>query len=256
MAADVPDWIASAGIVERGDPTRFAATMAAPLEVRAALFPLYAMAVEVARAPWVTQEAMIGEMRLQWWRDALEEIAEGVEVRRHEVTTALAARLTVDQAKRLDETVAARRWDLYRDPFEDIGHFERYIDQTTGHVMATGVELLGGHDTSELRNLTFAAGVAGFLKAVPELEAQWRVPLLDGRPDAISQLAQDALTKLRSFKRESVARAAWPALMPAFEARSVLQQAARDPQAVSGGCLGPTGLSRPWALLRARSGRF
>ena len=51
--------------------------MAAPVEARRVLFPLYAFNVEVARAPWVTSEPMIGEMRLQWWRDALEEIARG-----------------------------------------------------------------------------------------------------------------------------------------------------------------------------------
>ena len=68
---------ACAAIVERGDPERFMAAMAAPVEARRVLFPLYAFNVEVARAPWVTEEPMIAEMRLQWWRDALEEIAHG-----------------------------------------------------------------------------------------------------------------------------------------------------------------------------------
>ena len=35
--------------------------MAAPVAARRVLFPLYAFNVEVARAPWVTQEAMIAE---------------------------------------------------------------------------------------------------------------------------------------------------------------------------------------------------
>ena len=72
---------ACAALVERGDPQRFRAAMAAPPEARRVLFPLYAFNVEVARAPWVTQEPMIAEMRLQWWRDALEEIAMGGRVR-------------------------------------------------------------------------------------------------------------------------------------------------------------------------------
>ena len=75
------DVLACAGIVERGDPWRFRTLMAAPLEARAILFPVYAFNVEVSRAPWVTQEPMIAEMRLQWWRDALEEIASGAAVR-------------------------------------------------------------------------------------------------------------------------------------------------------------------------------
>ena len=39
------------------------------------LFALFAFNLEVARAPWVTQQPMIAEMRLQWWCDALDEIA-------------------------------------------------------------------------------------------------------------------------------------------------------------------------------------
>ena len=71
------DLTACAAIVERADPLRFRATMAAPVKARRVLFPLYAFNIEVARAPWVTQEAMIAEMRLQWWRDVCEEIGQG-----------------------------------------------------------------------------------------------------------------------------------------------------------------------------------
>ena len=69
------DLIACADIVRRADPARFQAAMAAPVAARSVLFPIYAFNVEVARAPWVTSEPMIAEMRLQWWVDALEEIA-------------------------------------------------------------------------------------------------------------------------------------------------------------------------------------
>ena len=47
------DFSACAALVERGDPGRFRATMAAPLAARRVLFPLYAFNLEVARAPWV-----------------------------------------------------------------------------------------------------------------------------------------------------------------------------------------------------------
>ncbi len=46
---------ACAALVERGDPDRFAATMAAPMAARARLWPLYALNLEAARAPWVTK---------------------------------------------------------------------------------------------------------------------------------------------------------------------------------------------------------
>ena len=76
MALD-DDIAACARLVARGDLPRFRATMAAPVELRRMLFPLYAFNLEVARAPWVTAEPMIALMRLQWWRDALGEIGGG-----------------------------------------------------------------------------------------------------------------------------------------------------------------------------------
>jgi hypothetical protein len=62
----------------------------APVAARAPLFALYAFNLEVARAPWVTQEAMIAEMRLQWWRDTVEELGGPGPVRAHEVVAPLA----------------------------------------------------------------------------------------------------------------------------------------------------------------------
>jgi len=94
---------ACAGIVQRGDPDRFLATMAAPVEARRVLFPLYAFNVEVARAPWASEEPLIAEMRLQWWADALDEIAKAGTVRRHEVVDALAPILDSDSARMLNE---------------------------------------------------------------------------------------------------------------------------------------------------------
>ena len=62
------DIIACAGLVERGDPDRFRTVMAAPLAARPVMFTLYALNVEVARAPWVTKEAMMIQLiqRAPW----------------------------------------------------------------------------------------------------------------------------------------------------------------------------------------------
>ena len=78
---------ACAEITRKGDPDRFLSAMAARPALREILFPIYAFNVEVSRAPWVTKEPMIAEMRLQWWRDALQEIAAGGTVRRHDAVT-------------------------------------------------------------------------------------------------------------------------------------------------------------------------
>jgi phytoene/squalene synthetase len=245
--------IACARIVEKGDPDRFRTVMAAPVAARSALFPLYAFNVEVTRAPWVTQEAMIAEMRLQWWRDALEEIGAGSAVRKHEVTTPLSALLTPAQAARLDVAVAARRWDIYRDPFEDQTHMDAYIDQTAGHLMWTACESLGAAPDAEtaVRDLAFAAGCAAFLRAVPALVQAKRIPLLDGTHAGLVALARRARDRLAG---PDLPKRAHPALWPAIGAVKTLDQVIRDPAAVEDGRLSravpPLGLC--WAALAGR----
>ncbi|MEX0310890.1 MAG: squalene/phytoene synthase family protein [Tateyamaria sp.] len=237
--------IPCARIVEQGDPDRFRTVMAAPVAARAALFPLYALNIEVSRAPWVTQEAMIAEMRLQWWRDALDEITEGRDVRKHEVTTPLADVLAPDMARRMDETVAARRWDVYRDAFEDEAHFDQYLDQTAGHLMWTAAELLGADAAQEaaVRSVALAAGLVTFFRAVPQLEAAGRIPLLDGTSVGVAALAR----RIRlSVTMPRLARRARPALWPALGAIRALRQIESDPEMVVQDRL-PTPVA-PWRL--------
>ena len=230
--------IPCARIVEKGDDLRFRTVMAAPVAARAPLFVLYALNIEASRAPWLTKEAMIAEMRLQWWRDALEEIAKAEQVRKHEVTTPLADALTITQAQRLDETVAARRWDIYRDAFEDQAHMDAYIDQTAGHLMWTACEMLGAdaQAESDVRNLAYAAGVAAFLRAVPALADQGRIPLLDGTDAGLVALARRAKDRLN---RPNIAKSARPALWPAIGAAKTLDQIIADPAAVAEARLDP-----------------
>ena len=228
--------IARARIVERGDALRFRTVMAAPVQARATLFALYAFNVEVSRAPWLTEEPMIAEMRLQWWRDALEEVGQG-RGRRHEVVDALGF-LDADGAAVLDRLVAARRWDIYKDAFEDQAHMDAYIDQTAGHLMWTACELLGAPPEAEpaARDLAFVAGTAAFLRAVPELAEANRIPLLDGTDKGLQELALRAFDKGR---RPKLGKHARPGLWPAIGALCTLDQVIRDTPAVAEARLDP-----------------
>ncbi|GAB5436586.1 squalene/phytoene synthase family protein [Falsiruegeria mediterranea] len=231
------DLTACAALVEKADPDRFRAAMAAPVEARAVLFPLYALNVEVSRAPWVTQEPMIAEMRLQWWRDALQEIADGGPVRRHEVVTPLAGVLSPHLAASLDEYVAVRRWDIYKDPFEDQEHFDRYITCSSGHLMVAAAQVLGPAEQEVVQDFAFAAGIAGWLRAVPELEARGRIPLLDGTPDGVQALAQQALARLHRARlnRSAVSSLARAALLAGWQTERVLNRIVAAPQRVAAG---------------------
>ncbi|WP_071675363.1 squalene/phytoene synthase family protein [Nioella nitratireducens] len=245
---------ACAELVERGDPDRFLAAMAAPPAARAVLFPLYAFNLEVARAPWVASEPMIAEMRLQFWRDVTEEIGQGKPPRAHEVVAPLADAVPAGAAQLLDGLIAARRWDVYRDPFEDAAHFEAYIDATSGHLVWVGALALGAPDMAEpvVRDLAFGAGVAGLLRAVPELEARGRVPLVDGRPEGVRSLAQAGLARFRNglAGQGAVPKVARPVLFALWRTEATLRAAISDPTRVADGQLDESEFARRGRLLR------
>ncbi len=60
-----------ADLVHDRDRDRWLATLYAPAAVRPALFALHALDLELAGVVATTTEAMLGEIRLAWWREAL-----------------------------------------------------------------------------------------------------------------------------------------------------------------------------------------
>src|SRR3546814_19486271 len=76
-------------LVERHDPDRYLASLFAPEAQREDLFALYAFNYEVAKTAAVVSEPMIGQIRLQWWRESLAGIYAG-RARQHEVVQPLA----------------------------------------------------------------------------------------------------------------------------------------------------------------------
>lgn len=60
-----------------GEPDRYLAALLAPASARSGLVALAAFASEVTRIGSQVREPMMGEIRLQWWRDALPALAKG-----------------------------------------------------------------------------------------------------------------------------------------------------------------------------------
>ena len=246
---------ACAELVRRGDPDRFLAVMAAPVEARAQLFPLFAFNLEVARAPWVTEEALIAEMRLQWWRDVVENSASGA-ARAHEVAGPLHA-LIRDfglPVEVLDRLIAARRWDIHRDPHDGADALVAYLEDTGAGLMWLAARALGAPDAAEgpVRAYGWASAAAMYIRALPELAARGRQPLPDGL--SVQDLAQRGLQKLAEARkvRKSVPRDAAPALLAGWQAEALLRQvvAGRSSPALSEA-------RRRWLLLRqAFTGRW
>ncbi|WIY24902.1 squalene/phytoene synthase family protein [Parasedimentitalea psychrophila] len=248
-----------AELVQKGDVDRFQAVMAAPVATREVLFTLYAFNVELSRAPWASSESMIAEMRLQWWRDMGNEIASGKSVRRHFIGTPLARLLRPELATTIDAMAEARRWDIYRDPFADEAEFDGYIDATSGGLMWMAAASLGAADEAVVRDFAYGVGVAKWLQAIPKLEAQKRVPLLDGTPDGVRALACKALERLMNARAAGgrVSPSAGVALLAGWQAEAILRQIIQQPERVALGALGQSEFRRRAGLIwRAALGRW
>ncbi|MFV0243803.1 MAG: squalene/phytoene synthase family protein [Qingshengfaniella sp.] len=245
---------ACAELVERGDPDRWLTVLAVPPEARCRLLPVYAFNVEVSRAPWAVSEPMIAEMRLQWWADALAEIADGGRPRDHEVCHALAGVLDVESIAILADLVDARRQDAWPGPFADLDALKAYLDATGGGLMRVACRALGADDVAAVRAQGRAAAAAAWLAAVPALIGAGRHPLPGDPGVAIRGLAEwglDAAETARAARR-SVAVAARPALLAGWMAAPVLARALNDPARVLDGRLGHSEARRKARLIRMR----
>jgi phytoene synthase len=109
---DAPDQGDLDAQMRRVDPDRWLSSrFIGPVEARADVIALYAFDHELARAPKVASNALLGEMRLTWWREALEEIFEGRPVRQHPTAQALARAVERRGLKREDlETLIEARY--------------------------------------------------------------------------------------------------------------------------------------------------
>lgn len=245
-----------AALVRAGDPDRFLAAMTAPPEGRERLMALYAFNLELARVPAVVSEPMIGEIRLAWWAEAVDEIFAGGPVRRHEVATPLAGTVRAAGLPRapLDAMIAARRFDIHDEPHPDMAACRAYLADTAGALMRLSGAALAEvpeDGAAALGDLGLAQGAANLLTALPALIALGKSPLpWDARPGernalaegrapdafaaAVGDLAREGLAAHRRARaaRGAIPKAAAPAARAAWRAPRALAAIANDPAAV------------------------
>jgi phytoene synthase len=240
--------VPSGGLVEelrRGDRARFLTALFAPEPSRRHLIALYAFNLELARIRDAVSQPMLGEIRLQWWRDALAEIAAGGPPRGHEVLLGLAEPL---RAGVLDEPglvrlVDARAHDLYDEPPAMLADLVAYAGETGGQLAALAVRLLGvaagepGAETAEAvaRDVGTAWALTGILRSVGNHADQGRLFLPEGmlaaegvsRGDVLARKTSGGLVRVAGLVagearrllasaralRPAVPRAARPALL-------------------------------------------
>ena len=159
-------------LVREGDPDRYFAALFAPAAFRPHLFALAAFSLTIARIREAASNPMAGEIRLQWWRDALQGEARG-DVRANPVAAALEDAIVTRRLGRQPfvDLIDARVFDLYDDPMPRVNDLEGYCGETasalirlSGLVLAEGAEPGGA---AAAGHAGVAYGITGLLRALP-----------------------------------------------------------------------------------------
>lgn len=203
-------------LVRRVDPDRWLATrFIADAAARADVMALYGLNYELARVAGGVSNALMGEIRLTWWREAMEEIAAGKAPRKHPNVEALAASGFDPSALAL--LADARLVDLDAGPLKDEAAVLAYIDGTAGALAVLAARRLDSRaDPHAVKGAARAWGLAGLWRL--KQAGRSRLPE-DWTQEEVEQRVQTQLRAARGeVKRLPVA--AFPAVAPAALARA------------------------------------
>ncbi len=242
-------------LVRREDHDRFLTAAFAPAAARDGVLALYAFNAEVAKVRESVSENLIGQIKLQWWRDTIAAIFEDGRVPQgNPVVEALTATIRRHKLSRRDFDVllAARAQDLADEVPPDIAALEDYAAGTSASLTALVLEVLDVGDSDSRaagRHVGIAWALTGLLRAVlfharanrfllPQdlLAAESLTPhgvqerrnaaKIAAIVEQIAAIARAHLDRARAY-RSSVDRRALPALLPATLADQYLRGLAR-----------------------------
>src|SRR6185503_2658949 len=128
--------------VRRLDPHLYIAALFAPEPARTDLFALYAFNLELATVREQVSEPLIGQIRLQWWRDTIADIYRGA-TRETPVVRALKTAIERHSVPRVlfDGVIDARERDVADQP-TNLADLVAYAEGTGGTLTILGVEML------------------------------------------------------------------------------------------------------------------
>lgn len=256
------------------DRDRYLAALLAPRSSRDDLIALAAFSGEIAHVARSVREPMIGEIRLQWWWDAIErgEPGSGHPVADAAIDLVRRGRLDKGEGQAL---IDAYRDDLHAEPASSDRALAARIDATEGRLFRLAGALLAAEHgtalTQDQRAALYAAaqgyGLSGLLFDLSARQALGRPPLADfaagGQGSTsvaevaarLARLARTARANARGvaagLDRED-ARLIAPALLPAALTEPYLR--AFEAAGAGSGAARPsiTPLRRVWTLFRAR----
>jgi phytoene synthase len=166
--------------VRSSDPDRYFATLFAPSDKRPLLYALYAFNCELARIADVAREPMMAEIRLQWWREALEGACEG-RSRVHPASIGLAEIFACASPPRelFERLIDARAPNSISAPFAHLEALDAYADASSASLMRIAAHILDMWADVDIpaREAGMAYGLARILHAIPQCVARGKMPL-------------------------------------------------------------------------------
>jgi len=223
-------------------------------DAREALFALYAFDHEIAKVRHVVSQPMAGLIRLQWWRETLDEIAQGEPPRTHYVARALQGVATgfALPLDRLQAAIDARERELEAESPPSLDALERHLEATSSGITLAALEILGASSAQVLevgRRAGLAWGLADTVRSIAADAGRGLVRLPDsamrrhgvsadalthgvagdGLARLVREIERRARAHLRAARRQrgAVPTAALPALWPALLAEDYLKRLAR-----------------------------
>jgi phytoene synthase len=206
-------------LVRRVDPDRWLASrFIGDLAARADVIALYAMNYELARVAGGVTNALMGEIRITWWREAMEEIAAGKPPRKHPNVEALAA--SNFDPNVLAALAEARFTDLDEGPLKDEAAVLAYVDATAGALAVLAARRLDpSADPHAVKGAARAFGLTGLWR-LKQAGRSWL-------PEAwtLADVAGRVEDQLRAARTEvkGLPVAAFPAVAPAALVRPYLK---------------------------------
>ena len=164
---------AAAALVRQRDRDRYWSALFAPRPKRPAILALYAFNAELDHILASVSEPMAGQIRLQWWRDAVDLATPGARTG-NPVADALSAAIAEHNLSkdRLIGMVDARVPAMFGEPPLDDKALKTFLRETEGAVFELAAAILG--DRSE--SAKAAAAHAGVAYGLTEIASQASFP--------------------------------------------------------------------------------
>jgi len=225
---------ARAALLQRNDRDRYLLSLFVPAARRGVVQTLYAFNSEIARIREHVTNPLLGQMRLQWWREGIENAYRDGAVARHEVLTPLAESIRQFGFSReyFEQLIAAREDDLSPEPPATLEALEAYAERSSAPLQLLVLEALGATSPAAreaAREAATAYALAGLIRATPFLTRSPRhtvPPSLVEETERVAERAQVHLQAARAL-RGKVPPVAFPSLLPAVLAATDLARLRR-----------------------------